>query len=103
MGLWDVVNNLTRLRPTHRERYLALIAAIGDIVMSGIEQRFAPHGFSSSRIPQLGRYLPVWEQQSVRTCPFLLKTRRSGQPDCDVNDLALAPSAQWETARLEQP
>ena len=21
MGLWDVVDNLTRLRPTHRERY----------------------------------------------------------------------------------
>jgi len=25
MGLWDVVNNLTRLRPTHRERYRVTI------------------------------------------------------------------------------
>ena len=25
MGLWDVVNNLTRLRPTRRERYRVTI------------------------------------------------------------------------------
>ena len=34
--------------------------------------------------------------------PFLHETRHSGQPNCYMNDLALAPRAQLETASLEQ-
>ncbi len=34
--------------------------------------------------------------------PCLHETRLSGQPNRDMDDLALAPHAQWETTRLEQ-
>jgi hypothetical protein len=39
MGLWDVVNNLTRLRPTERERYRVTIFGSGSRGSLGLCRR----------------------------------------------------------------
>jgi hypothetical protein len=51
----------------------------------------------ASRVPNWG--IPGLERSHV---PSLHETRLSGQPNRDMDDLALAPHAQWETTRLEQ-
>ena len=64
----------------------------------------SPLGFSETNngleAPQSCGYLRAWS--GALHMPFLHETRRSGQPNCYMDDLALAPRAQLETAGLEQ-